>query len=148
MPQIPLPQISLGKRKDSSLMSHISTTDGRCLPEEIPIIQNCAVSEKHTCLFMTESTEMYQGKDGNYYQLFSDKSMIPLMPKSESAKKAELEKHITGLSDQIFDLTEDIKVYEQFQNMKKNDKGDLIKWCVSVFGAVFVIIAAINYFKG
>lgn len=148
MPNIPIPQINFGKRKEASQMSFVFTTDGRGLTEEIPVISNCAISDKHTSLFMIEQTEQYEGKDGNFYQLFSDKSQIPLMPKSEDPKRLEIEKRLEGMADDIFDLTEDIKAYENFMANKKNDRGDVIKWCVSIVMAAFVIIAGMQYLWG
>lgn len=129
-------------------MAQVSTTDGRLLIEEIPVTANCAISDKHTALFILDDTEQYLGQDGNFYQLVSDKSCIPLMPKNEVAKTIEKERELEAYLDGVFDLTEDMKIYEQFMNAKKNDKGDVIKWVVSVVFAAFVIIAAIYKFAG
>lgn len=148
MASIPLPVIKLGKRKENSQMAHVSTTDGRCLQEEIPVTANSAVSDKHACFFILDDTEQYQGKDGHFYQLLSDKSALPLMPKSEFAKRAERAKQLESATDNIFNLTEDEKIYENFMNAKKNDRGDVIKWCVSFAFAAFTIIGAIAYLKG
>lgn len=145
---IPLPQIKLGKRKDKTQMGHVSTTDGRVVPEEIPVTSNCAMSDKFTALFLMDDTEQYLGPDGHFYQLWSDKDTIPLMPKSESVKKAKGEKSIANSKDAIFNLTEDIETYRNLMQAKKNDFGDTLKWIVSIVFGSLVIIAALYFFVG
>jgi hypothetical protein len=148
MPSIPLPQVNLGKRKEKTQMCHVSTTDGRLQSEEIPVEANCGMSDKHTALFILDDTEQYQGPDGHYYQLYSDKSWMPLMPKGEDNKRVALEKRMAAAADDIFNQTEDRKTYENFMAAKKNDFGDTLKWIVSVVFGAFVVIAALYYFFG
>jgi hypothetical protein len=145
---IPLPQVNLGKRKDKTQMCHVSTTDGRLVAEEIPVTANCVMSDKHTALFLIDDTEQYQGPDGHFYQLYSDKSQIPLMPKSEGRKKVEQEKSMANSAAGIFDVTADIKTWENFMAAKKNDYGDTLKWVMSIVFGSFVIIAALYFFFG
>jgi hypothetical protein len=145
---IPLPQVNLGKRKDKTQMCHVSTTDGRLVAEEIPVVANCAMSDKFTALFLMDDTEQYLGPDGHFYQLYSDKSQIPLMPKSEAGKKALSEKNMAVSANDIFDLTEEMKTYENIMSAKKNSFGETLKWIVSVVFGAFVIIAALYFFFG
>lgn len=129
-------------------MCEVMTTDGRLVIEEIPVTANCADSEKRGAAFVIDPTEHYEAGDGSFRQLTSDKSQLPIMPESEKTLREAKVKQLEGMADDIFELTEDIKINEQFMNAKKNDRGDVIKWCVSIFGAAFVLIAAMQYLWG
>ncbi|MCK9571572.1 hypothetical protein M0R72_21660 [Candidatus Pacearchaeota archaeon] len=145
---IPLPQISLGKNKEKSQMCEVVTTDGRLVVDEIPVTANCADSDKRGCAFIIDNSEQYLAEDGSFHQLVSDKSRLPLMPVSEVELIKKKEKELDGIADDIFDLTEDMKINEQFANARKNDRGDVIKWVVSIVMGAFVIIAAMQYLWG
>jgi hypothetical protein len=143
-----IPQIHFGKTKEKSQMFEIITTDGRLPVEEIPVIANCADSEKHGAAFIIDYQEQYQAEDGTFHQLVSDKSQLPLLPKSEQKLFEAKEKELNGMAKDIFELTEDKKIDEQFEAAKNNDRGDVIKWVVSVVMGAFVIIAAMQYIWG
>lgn len=129
-------------------MFEIITTDGRLTVEEIPVTANCADSEKHGCAFVIDYQEQYEAEDGTFHQLVSDKSQLPLMPSSETAKLKEKEKQLQGMAKDIFELTEDMKQDEQFEEAKRKDRGDVIKWVVSCVMGAFVIIAGMQYLWG
>jgi hypothetical protein len=145
---IPLPQIHFGKSKEKSVMCEVKTTDNRLVVEEIPVTANCAASDKRSAAFIIDNDEQYQAEDGNFIQLVSDKSRFPLMPKSEAVLAALKQKQLEGQSNDIFELTEEIKIGEQFANARKNDRGDVIKWVVSFVMGAFVLIAAMQYLWG
>jgi hypothetical protein len=70
------------------------------------------------------------------------------LPKSEQKLFEAKEKELNGMAKDIFELTEDKKIDEQFEAAKNNDRGDVIKWVVSVVMGAFVIIAAMQYIWG
>jgi len=148
MPSIPLPQIKWGKHKEKSQMCEVLTTDGRLVIDEVPVTANSAVSDKYGCVFIIDYQEQYEAEDGTFHQLVSDKSRLPLMPVSETVLKAAKEKQLEGMVNDIFELTEDMKIYEQFANAKKSEFGETLKWIVSFVMGGFVIIAAIVHFGG
>jgi hypothetical protein len=143
MPGIPLPTIRLSKKKETSQIMDVMTTDGRLVEPEIPVIASMASDDATGNSFLLDPNELYLCKDKTYHQLVSDKSRKPLVP-SWVTKQHDWKKIAGG----HVGLTYDVKRAQQYLENKKNEYMESLKIIVAIGATAFVIIAGMYLLWG
>jgi hypothetical protein len=143
MPQIALPILKFTKKKETTQIMDVMTTDGRLVEPEIPVISSIATDENTENSFLINPRELYLCKDKMYHQLVSDKCKKPLIP---SWVQSDVDyKKVSGV---VVGLTYDIKRAQQFLANKKSDYMDSLKVIVAIGAVAFVLVAAMHYLWG
>ena len=150
MPSIPIPTIKLWKRKERSIICEVLTDDGRWIDKEMPVLNSFLADDGTRLAFLIDENNQYMAEDGNWHQLVTEKSIIPIclretnMYQNGNNDKEELKK----LADQIFKIRFKQAKAEQFSKAKQSESWNKFLWVVSIVCGTFLIIAAMNYFKG
>ena len=150
--QIPLPRISWGKIKERSLMCIIATQARKIRIVELPVLNTVVHwSELDPALkFLIDVNNQYMGPDGNWYQVYSENSYIPLALYTghylQDGDNDEKEKK--AIKNALFKITSRQTEAEQFKKAKENDAWNKLMWIVSIVFGSLVIVAGIVYLGG
>ena len=147
-----MPGISLGKAKERSLMCIISTQARKIRIKELPVLNSCVYWEELTpaLKFLIDVNNQYQGPDGNWYQVYSENSYIPLALRKANYLQdgQDDEKEKKSIKNQLFKVTSRQTEAEQFKKAKENDAWNKLMWIVSIVFGSLVIVAGIVYIGG
>lgn len=151
MPQsIPIPRITLGKRKERSQMCEILTDDGRWIDQELPALYSCVDWEDKGISFLLDSNNQYLAEDDNWHQLLSEKTQVPLCFRQTSIYQdgKDDEKDLKAVSGQLFKLTREDAKAQQFKKAKENEVWNRVVWAISIVCGTMLAIAAMQHFWG
>jgi len=131
-------------------MCEIFTPDGRWIDKELPALNSCVDDEVVGTAFLLDAKNQFLAEDNNWHQLITEKSQIPLCLREQSiyqdGKNDETE--LKTLSDDLFRLTAEQKMAEQFKKAKQDVMGGRIVLIVSIIFSAFVLIAGMRYLWG
>ena len=149
---IPIPRISFGKVKERSIMCIILTQARKIRIKELPVLNSCVYWEElnPALKFLIDSNNQYLGPDGNWYQIYSENSYIPLCPGEGSYLQDGQDdaKEKKAIKNQLFKVTSRQTEAEQFKKAKENDAWNKLMWIVSIVFGSLVIVAGIVYIGG
>jgi len=147
---IPIPQIKWGKRKERSVICEALTDDGRWVDREMPALSSCVDDEVAGMAFLLDDENQYLAEDGNWHQLISEKSQVPIclrkISKYHDGNKDD--EQLKGVSDDIFGLTYQQKQMEALENINKSDAWDKLYRIVIIISSTILIIVGIRWAAG
>lgn len=115
----------MGKHKQRSIMTKLYTHDGQILFPEKDVLRACCTDANDA--FILDSSEQLKGPDGNWYQLLSDSSCIPMC-----AKHPEKFKDLWEIVKQIHHASRRAEINAQFANANKKKTQDFILKLVAI----------------
>lgn len=146
---IPIPRISLGKRKERSQMSELLTSDGRWLDKEYPAEYRSVVDEEGGSVYLIDEENQYLNEESYWVQLMVETSSLPLPLKTGKSLGSDDEEKVKDklelLGDDLFQLSSKRKTSELFEKMGKDEMWHKIMWLISIPCGTFLIIAAFRY---
>ena len=149
---IPIPRITFGKTKERSLMCIISTQARRIRIKELPVLNSCVYWEElnPALKFLIDVDNQYLGPDNNWYQVYSENSIIPLDLITQNYLKdgQNDEKEKKAIKNRLFKVTSRQTEAEQFKKANENDAWNKLMWIVSIVFGSLVIVAGIVYLGG
>ena len=148
---IPLPRIKWGKRKERSQMCVLLTEDGRWVDKEFPVANGVIVDEIVGQKWLIMPNNLYLADDGNWYQILTDMSQIPLCLRNPSHLVGDEKENTNGLteiSNDLFKVTFEDKKTEQFDKANQSAIWDKMLWCISIVCGTMLLFAAIRWFGG
>ncbi len=151
MPSIPLPSIKLAKKKDRAIIGEIFTDDGRIVDRELPSkVAGCVDDEKMGNAFLIDSEQQYMAEDGEWHQLFSEKSQIPLSYRVQSKLLDGVndEKEMNRLGNEIFVQAFEQKQMEWIEKAQVNDTMDKLMTIIIIVCVTGAIIVGMSYLWG
>lgn len=143
---IPLPQIKWGKRKERSQMCVMFTSDGREENIELDALHGSIQNKKLTtqdAFILSAENQFFDEDDSTWKQLINEMSGVPICmikPMSEDE-----------VNKRWGDIFENASVSAMIQKQKEAFQSviwEKLTWIVSIVFGSFIIIAAIQYFKG
>lgn len=149
---IPIPRVSFGKTKERSLMCIVATQARKIRIEELPVLNSCVHwKELYPALrFLIDVNNQYLGPDGNWYQVYSENSYIPLALVTghylQDGQNDDQEKK--AIKNQLFKTTRRQVEVDQFKKAQENDAWNKLMWIVSIVFGALVIVAGIVYIGG
>lgn len=146
---IPIPQVKFGKRKERSQMCVLQTKDGRWLDKEYPV-GHCIIDESAGMAWDIADDNLYLGEDGNWYQILSEESEIPICPRVPHylADGEHDDADVINRSNEIFALSFEDKKTEQFLKARQSDMWNRIMWIAAMICATMMAFGAMSYFGG
>ena len=141
---IPLPRLKWGKRKERSQMCEIVTSDSRIVDLELDVLSGCVQNTKLTtqdAYILSPENQFYDEEESVWKQLLDELSGEPICLK----KPIEDVKKLWG------DIFENASVSAMLKKQKEAAQSviwEKLTWIVSIVFGSFIIIAAIQYFKG
>lgn len=143
---IPLPQINWRGKKERSQMCVIFTSDGREENLELDAlhgsIQNSKLATQDAFILSAEN-QFFDEDDNTWKQLINEMSGVPICM-IKPMEKEEVEKRWG-------DIFENASVSAMIQKQKEAMQSviwEKLTWIVSIVFGSFIVIAAIQYFKG
>ena len=145
MPQVTIPTINWGKRKQRSQMCEIFTDDGRIVNVELDVLKSCVDDPDKGIGFLLDSDDQFIEEDKQWHQILYEKSSLPIcMISGLDIKEGELGKTL----DQIFHESQEEAKLRQYERAAKNTIMDKLVWIISIICSAAVIMFAINHFGG
>ena len=133
-------------------MCIISTQARKIRIVELPVLNSCVHwAELDPALkFLIDVNNQYLGPDGNWYQVYSENSYIPLALYTQNYLQdgENDDKEKRGIRNALFKITSRQTEAEQFKKAKENDAWNKLMWIVSIVFGSFVIVAGIVYLGG
>jgi len=142
MPQIVIPTLKWGKRKQRSQMFEIFTEDGRIEVPELPVLRACASHESSGQAFILNAGNQYLAEDGTWHQICGERSCLP----AETIETSETtDEDLTKLVDQVYDASQEQAKLEEYLRADKSTLVEKLVWIVAIVVTGFVIIAAMRW---
>ena len=147
---IPLPTIKFGKRKERSQMCVLLTEDGRWVEKEYPVANGVIVDEVAGQKWLIMPDNLYLADDGNWYQILTEMSQIPLCPRHPShlTDGENDEDELSKISNDLFRVTFEDKKTEQFDKANQSAIWNKMLWAISIVCGTMLLFAAISWFGG
>jgi len=147
---IPLPQLKFGKRKERSLVCEVFTDDGRWPNKELPVLNSCADDANVGMSFIIDPDNQFLAEDGNWHQLVSEKSEIPICLRKESTLQdgKDDEGELKQLGHDIFRVSFKKELAEALENAKQSEAWNKLTWIVSIVCGTVLIIFMMQYLGG
>jgi hypothetical protein len=136
LPQIAIPTLKWGKRKDRSQMCRIYTSYGQVRSLELPVVPG-VIADDDKGFIMSPVNQFY--KNNISWQILYEKSMFSVPLKEDIDIKDE-EQFIKDLYAQFFEIISNQKIKEG----KKNDLINKIMWLIAMPCTVALIFGAIT----
>lgn len=144
MPQVTIPTIKWGKRKQRSQMCELFTEDGRIVNIELDVLLSGMIDETSGQAFIIDAINQFvNSEDRNWTQLVWERSCLPPSMISDS-QVVDLRK----LVNQIFVETKKMKKMEQFGKAGKDLMAIRITWIVAIVCTAAVVIAGMQWLGG
>ena len=133
-------------------MCIISTQARRIRIKELPVLNSCVYWEElnPALKFLIDVGNQYLGPDNNWYQVYSENSIIPLDLITQNYLKdgQNDEKEKKAIKNRLFKVTSRQTEAEQFKKANENDAWNKLMWIVSIVFGSLVIVAGIVYLGG
>jgi len=143
MPQISVPSIKWGKRKNRSQMCEIFTDDGRILTVELAVLFGCVDDPERKMGFLLDDENQFVSEDGHWTQILGERSSIPMcLVKPENA---DVLKNRIGTMGR--EVRENAK-QQLYDDAKKNLFADKILNIVVVGVVALLIFGAMKFLRG
>jgi len=130
-------------------MCILLTKDGRWKDPEYAV--TTGIIDEASCMaWHIAEDNLYLADDGNWYQIVTEWSEIPICPRNPHYLRdgKEDEKEIGLASDEMFKTSKDDKIAEQFDKAKQSDSWHQAKWVVSIICTTMVVFGAMTFFRG
>jgi hypothetical protein len=135
--QIPIPRLSMGKRKQRSVMTEVFMDDGQIKEIEDMVLRGCAV-DGETSAYVIDDLNQFEEK-GIWYQILGERSCIPICLRNKTRIP-----DITNLVNEIFKASYEMEKRQQFINALKNTLLDKLLWFISIPCSTILLIYVIN----
>ena len=143
MPQISVPSIKWGKRKNRSQMCEIFTDDGRILTAELDVLFGCVDDPIRKMGFLIDDENQFVAEDGHWTQILGERSSVPMcMVNPENADI--LKARIGGLGRESRENAKS----QLYDDAKKNTFADRIVLIVAIAVAGLLIFGAMKFLRG
>jgi len=130
-------------------MCDLLTDDGRLVELEILAEYSCMVDDTLRLGWLIDSDNQYLAPDGTWRQILTEKSMIPVSTRKESAHLGDGESDSLELLDNdVFKLAAEDAVADQFRKADQNSLLDKLQWIVSVVCGTFLILGTMVWIGG
>lgn len=143
MPQILIPTIRFGKRKQRSQMCEVFTDDGRIATIELDVMKSCVDDPDKGIGFLLDADDQFMMEDRHWYQVLYEKSAIPIcMIKGSDVVETQL----STVLNQIFDESQEAAKEHQYNIATKNAMMDKLIWIIAIVCSSAIILFAIQHF--
>jgi hypothetical protein len=115
-------------------MCWVKTSDGRLVRAELDVSFGCAIDWEKNQGFLLDDANQYKGEDGNWYQICSDLSVLPVSTINPSRID-----DLKVLLGQIFHRSQSAEKQKQYDKAKHNDRLKRMQWII-VFTCITVMI--------
>ena len=133
-------------------MCIIATQARKIRVVELPVLNSCVFwKELDPALkFLIDVNNQYLGPDNNWYQVYSENSIIPLSLITQNYLQDgnNDDKEMKEIKNRLFKITSRQTEMEQFQKAKENDAWNKLMWIVSIVFGSLVLVAGIVYLGG
>lgn len=140
---IPLPKVTLGKRKKRSQMCEIFTDDGRIIDVELDVLRGCVDDPDRNAAFLIDSDNQFVCEDGQWHQIIGEHCTLPIRMITK-----DKERDLDNLIPQIFRETHETAKLQQYENATKNAWMEKILWIVAIPCITFLLFYAIKELGG
>jgi hypothetical protein len=148
---IAIPQIKWGKRKERSVVCEFLTDDGRWVDRELPSpTVGCVADDETRLAFLIDPDNWFLAEDGNWHQLLTEKSHIPLCLRNTNIYQDGHNdgKKLKTVSDELFELSYEQRQVEAVESAKQEDSWDKIMRIVIIVCATILVIVGIRWAAG
>jgi len=149
---IPIPQIKFGKRKERSVMCEVFRDDGKWTVVELPALYSCVDNDmvKPGVAFLIDADNQYLAEDGNWHQLITEKSQIPICLRKVNMYQdgKNDDKELEELGNELFIQTFEEKQVEAIEKAQQADKWDKVQRIVIIVCATILVIVGIRWITG
>lgn len=127
-------------------MCEVLTDDGRWIDKELPALYSCVDDEPTGMAFLIDPDNQFLAEDGNWHQLLTEKSEIPLCLRKQSVYQdgKNDEDELNDLGNNIFGLTFEKRQAEAVANAKASDVWNKLTWIVSIGCGTLLLIAGMR----
>jgi len=147
---IPLPSIKFAKKKERSQICEIFTDDGRLADKEEPVANSCAKDDTLEIAWLLVPENQFMAEDGNWHQLVSEHSQIPicLIKESKLQDGDNDEAELDALSNDLYIVTFWQKMTEGIMKAKRGDALNKMQVIVGMICGTIILIGGLSMLGG